>query len=114
MVNFACKKVSKEEIIRCSFGLNKSAYNLLCFLLKQKKPLDINSISRNMNLERSSIQKAIPFLIEKDLITRSQKNISSGGYLYFYATKDKEEIKKRIKELVTLWYENIKREIEKI
>jgi MarR family transcriptional regulator, organic hydroperoxide resistance regulator len=114
MVNFACKKISKEEIIRCSFGLNKSAYNLLYFLFKQKKPLDINTIFEKMNLERSSVQKAIPSLIEKDLISRKQKNISSGGYLYFYFTKDKEEIKRKIKELVGGWYENITKEIENI
>jgi predicted transcriptional regulator len=112
MVNFACKKISKEEIVRCSFALNKSSYNLLDFLLKQKNPLNISSISKKMNLERSSIQKAIPDLFEKDLISRKQKNIPSGGYVYFYLTKDREEIKKRIKNLVSSWYENIKKEIE--
>lgn len=37
MVTFACKRIRKEELIKCSFDLNKTEYNVLMFLLGGEK-----------------------------------------------------------------------------
>ena len=114
MVTFACKKIPQEDLIRCSFDIKKTPYNLLIFLLGQKDPMKINEIAKQMGLERSSIQKAIRVLLEKDLIIRSQKNLDNGGYIYLYRTKNKQEIKQRMRDIITSWYENTKKEIERL
>ncbi|MFB6246437.1 MAG: helix-turn-helix domain-containing protein [Candidatus Pacearchaeota archaeon] len=114
MVTFACKKIPQEDLVRCSFDLNKSAYNLFMHLLKQKKALKANEINEQMGLDRSSVQKALSKLLGKDLVVRSQKNLEKGGYIYFYRTKDKKEIKERINSIISDWYENTKKEIEKL
>ncbi|HKL24335.1 MAG TPA: helix-turn-helix domain-containing protein [Candidatus Nanoarchaeia archaeon] len=114
MVTFACKKIPKEDLIRCSFDLNKTSYKLLIYLLTQKKPLKISDISEGMGLERSSVQKALGKLFEKELVIRSQKNLEKGGYIYFYQTKNKQEIKDRMKKIINNWYENTKKEIERL
>lgn len=113
MVTFACKKIPREDLIRCSFDLKKTPYKLLIYLIKQKRSLRIKEIARGMELERSSVQKALGKLLEKDLIVRSQKNLEKGGYIYFYRTKNKQEIKQRMKEIIDNWYENTKKEIER-
>ena len=114
MVTFACKKIPQEDLIRCSFDLKKTSYKLLVYLLKQKNPLRAKEIAGGMDLERSSIQKALGKLLEKDLLVRSQKNLESGGYIYLYRTKNKKEIKQRMKDIIKNWYENTHKEIERL
>ena len=48
MISFACKDIDKEELIRCSFELNKTEYKLLMFLmLKNALLLKIKRIITN-------------------------------------------------------------------
>lgn len=114
MVTFACKKIPQEDLIRCSFDIKKPAYNLLIYLLKQKSPLRASEIAKDVGLERSSVQKALGKLLEKDLVIRSQKNLERGGYIYLYRTKNKQEIKQRMKDIISSWYENTRKEIERL
>lgn len=114
MVTFACKKIPQEDLIRCSFDLRKTSYKLLIHLMKQKRPLRASEIADGIGLERSSVQKALGKLLEKDLVVRSQKNLEKGGYIYFYRTKNKQEIKQRMKEIISNWYENTRKEIERL
>jgi len=114
MVTFACKKIPQEDLIRCSFDIRKTPYKLLVYLMKQKSSLRASEIAEGMGLERSSVQKALGKLLEKDLIVRSQKNLEKGGYIYFYRTKNKQEIKQRMKDIINNWYENTKKEIERL
>jgi len=95
LITFSCKKISKEDLIKCSLALNKTEYNLLMFLLKKDKSLTAIQISEFMNLDRTTIQKAISNLVEKGLVKRKQKNISGGGYTFLYLIEDKKEIKNK-------------------
>ena len=82
MVTFSCKKITKEELVSCSFNLNKTKYNLLIFLLKNDKMYTVSQISNVMKLERTTIQKAIKDLVEKKLVRKTQKNLPGGGYVF--------------------------------
>ena len=63
---FACKSIRQEDLIRCSFELNRTEYNVMMFLMKKhKKPLSAGSIAKSMGLERSTVQKAIKRLLQK-------------------------------------------------
>ena len=113
-VTFACKKITHEELIRCSFDLNKTEYNVLIFLLKNEREKTVSKIAKGMNLERTTIQKAMKSLLKKQLINRLRRNLTKGGYTYLYKVSEKDEIKARMKGIVYEWYKGIKKEIDKL
>jgi predicted transcriptional regulator len=114
MITFSCKKISKEDLIKCAFALNKTEYNLLMFLLKKDKRFTAIQISELMKLDRTTIQKAISQLVDKELVKRKQKNISGGGYTFLYLIEDRKEIKSKIKEVIRKWCKGVEETINDI
>ncbi len=114
MVTFSCKRITEEELIRCSFTLNKTEYNVLIFLLKSDKAHKVSQISKAMKLKRTTIQKAIKNLVEKGLVNRTQKNLFRGGYVFLYKPNNKEEIKNKMKEITYKWYKRIEKAISEL
>ncbi|MCD6495703.1 MAG: MarR family transcriptional regulator [Candidatus Aenigmarchaeota archaeon] len=114
MITFSCKSISEEELIRCSFDLNKTEYNLLIFLMSKNSSLTVSSISAGMGLERTSIQKAVKGLVQKGLVRRTQKNLAKGGYIFLYTPDNKDEIKSRMKYIVRKWYKAVERSIDSL
>ena len=114
MVTFSCKKITEEELMRCSFNLNKTEYNVLIFLLKKDKTYTASQISEGMELDRTTVQKAIKNLIEKGLAKRAQKNLSRGGYIFLYQPNNKNRIKSKMKEITYDWYKNVEEAIDKL
>ena len=113
MISFACQNVQLQDIITCSFELNKTEYELLLFLLQEEEALTINEIADKKKLERSTIQKAISRLKEKELVERRQLNLSGGGYRFIYAVSDKDAIKERLTTIVNGWQKNVLEAINK-
>ncbi len=114
MVSFACKKVGMKDILKCSFNLNKSEYNLLQFLFGKDNSMTANEISEKLRLDRTTIQKAIKSLLEKGLVERKQENLPRGSYVFRYKAKPKEEIKSEAKTMIAKWCENVEREIGRL
>jgi len=67
-----------------------------------------------MKLERTTVQKAIKSLIEKDLVLRKQENLEKGGYMFFYKIKKKEELKYKLKKIVTDWHKKVETFIDSL
>lgn len=99
--------IDLKEIIMCSFSLNKTEYQTLLILLKQSEALSIGEIAKLVKLERSTVQKAISKLKDKDLVDRRQINLSGGGYHFIYAAKDHDEIKSELKTIVQGWHKSV-------
>lgn len=114
MITFSCKKISKEELIKCALGLNKTDYNLLVFLLKNEKEKTAYQISELMELDRTTIQKSVKNLLDKGLVKRIQRNISGGGYTFLYKINDKNEIKYKIKKVIRKWSKGVEESISKL
>jgi len=112
MITFACKKIRLDEIVRCSFNLNKTEYNVLMFLLGKEKELDIQAISEKMGLERTTLQKALKTLLDKKLAKRRQVNIKTGGYFFLYSGKNKDSLKARLLEIIRNWEKTAEEEIQ--
>ena len=113
MISFACKTIELKDLITCSFDLNKTDYKLFMSLLSNKGFVTTNEIAKKVKLERSSVQKSIKRLVDKELVLRQQKNLSGGGYLFVYKIKDKPLIKKQILDTISKWNANVKSRIEK-
>ncbi len=114
MITFACKKIKPDELIRCSFEINKTEYNVLFFMIKNKSPITVIRIAEKMELERTTVQKAIKTLLEKNLVRRIQRNLQKGGYVFFYEVENKKDLKARITKIVHAWVRAVDREIEKL
>jgi len=114
MLTFACKKIRHEELVRCSFNINKTEYNVLMFLLKNRGFHSVREIAKKMGFERTTVQKAIKKLSERGLARRVQNNLPKGGYSFLYQANKKDEIKKEMKEIVQRWVKIVEREIERI
>ena len=112
MITFACKKIRLDEIVRCSFSLNKTEYNMLMFLLRKEKEFDIHTLSKKMGLERTTLQKALKKLLDKKLVKRRQVNIKTGGYFFLYNVKNKDSIKMRLLEIIRQWEKTAEEEIQ--
>ncbi|MEK6927073.1 MAG: helix-turn-helix domain-containing protein [Nanoarchaeota archaeon] len=112
MIDFACKKFDLEEIIRCSLSLSKAEFKILKLFLSNKQDyFKTQDISKKLNLELSTIQRAVKKLHSLDIIQRSQKNLSSGGYVYQYKLNSKAEVKSKIQSVINSWNEKVTSEL---
>ena len=114
MITFSCKQISQEDLVRCAFGLNKTAYNLLIFLLKKDRKYTATQIAELLNLDRTTVQKAVKDLASKGLVERSQMNLEKGGYTFFYRINGKEQIKSRILQIINDWCKRVEEAVNQL
>jgi predicted transcriptional regulator len=112
MINFACKELDLNEVIKCSLGLSNAEFRLISFFVKYpEKDFSTEELASRLKLEKSTIQRGVKKLHEKKLLFRIQLNQSVGGYLFRYRIKDKNEIKKNILEILEGWNKKVKDEL---
>lgn len=112
MISFACKKISMDDLVKCSFELTKTSYQLMLFLLKKHKYLTINEIADELKLDRTTIQKSMSVLLEKNIVQKKQLNLDKGGYVYIYVIDGKDDIKKRMIDILEKWHKDAVAEIK--
>lgn len=113
-ISFACKTISYEDLIRCSFELNKTDYNLLITMMEDEVERTASDFAERMGLKRTTVQKAIKNLLKKQLVVRFRKNLPKGGYIYIYMVPSKDKIKERMREIMHHWYSQAEKEIESL
>ncbi|MDP3881917.1 MAG: MarR family transcriptional regulator [Nanoarchaeota archaeon] len=113
MIDFACKRFSLEEVIRCGLGLTKADLNLLSFLIKNINYFfTTQDLSKEISLDLSTVQRSVRKLHDKNLLLRKQKNLKNGGYIFYYKAKPRREIKDIILDIVEKWVERVGKELE--
>jgi len=67
-MDFACRKISRDEILKCSLGLTKSEIKILKFFINNSNEFyPTDDLSEKLNLKLSTIQKAVKKLHEKEI-----------------------------------------------
>ena len=106
------------NLFKCILGLNELESTIFSYLLKNKK-VSTGELKKAFNKDRSSIQRALQYLIELKIIKREsmsrkeffefkgKKDINKRGYLYVYSAKDLEFVKKQFRELLDKWYNSM-------
>ena len=112
MINFACRKIKLEELIRCSLGLSRSDYKLFDFLLNKEGNHTIKDLSEELSLDRTTIQKSMKKLLEAQVVKQLQENLSPGGYRFVYKIKDKKAIKNMMFSIIDKWNGNVRNVIK--
>lgn len=115
MIDFACKQFNLDDIIKCSLGLTKTELKILKLFLKpQTKNYTSENLSKNMNLNLTTIQKAVKKLSDKKIILKHQKNLQNGGYIFIYTCNSKSEIKRIIKTTIQNWSNKVEQKIDQL
>jgi predicted transcriptional regulator len=112
MIDFACKQFDLKEIIKCALGLTKYELHIFEHFLLNNQECTTLSISKKLNFNLTTIQKAVKKLYEKGILKRHQKNIPSGGYIYTYECTSKAEVRQIIKEVIKNWAINVEKNID--
>jgi predicted transcriptional regulator len=113
MIDFACKKFDLNEVIRCGLGLSKAEYNIFKFFISNTNKTSTPIIvKKTLNLELSTIQRAVKKLHDLNILQRNQTNLSSGGYVFSYKIKSKNEIKNKILEVISSWKKRVESELD--
>jgi predicted transcriptional regulator len=115
MIDFACKEFKISEIIKCSFGLSKSDYNLFNYFLKNKDQwYRTNKLAKKLKLNLTTVQRSVKKLHEKKILERRQKNLDKGGYIYLYKIEKKNKIRSKILSIIHSWIRRVEEELEKL
>ncbi|MGE0793223.1 MAG: helix-turn-helix domain-containing protein [Candidatus Woesearchaeota archaeon] len=112
MISFACKPIDFKEILTCTFSMNKTEFTLFEFLEKQTEPLCTSTIAEIMKKDRTTIQKAIKSLSEKEIVDKFQVNLDKGGYTFVYSLKNKEILKHKMLNSVSGWTNEVTNKIK--
>jgi predicted transcriptional regulator len=111
-MEFACKKIDVQDIIACSLGLKKSEYKVFEALLHNDH-VTLKNLSKQLNLDRTTLQKVLKHFVDNDLVARYQENLNNGGYVFMYKIKEKSILKKRIHAAIDKWHNTARQAIEK-
>jgi len=116
---------SSERLFKCILGLNKTESKVLGYMLNNND-VRTSEIADILEMDRSSIQRAVQDLTELKLIQRKSmsmkdytnakrlKNAKKQGYLYVYNAKNINSIKIQFKKLLDKWYNSMLKYIENL
>jgi predicted transcriptional regulator len=114
MIDFACKTFEISEVVKCSLSLSKSEFNLLDFFVKNSdSSFSTEELSTKLKLDKSTIQRGVKKLREKDLLFRLQINQTVGGYFFKYRLKDEKKLKRKLIDILDSWNEGVKKEVRR-
>jgi len=113
MIDFACKKFKLDEVIKCGLALTRSELEILKFLINNDGEFSSNNIASRLKIDLTTSQRALKNLREKELIRRQQKNLSPGGYVFFYSVRDRAEVKKKLMDIINNWVKRVDSELSK-
>ena len=107
MIDFACRRFEIDRIVKCGLGLSKADFAVMKELLDNDRFVTTEDLVDKLNLNLSTVQRSVKRLTEKNLLIRSQENLSGGGYKFIYKMKDRHEVRKIIINLVKKWSDKV-------
>ncbi len=80
-VDFACKELKVEDVIKCALNLTKADLKAMKYFLNEtERWIDTDTLSKVLNLDISTIQRSVKKLHEKEILQRLQQNLDGGDY----------------------------------
>jgi len=112
MIDFACKKMNIQDIVKCSLGLSRSDYSVMQYLAKGYRSYHAtDEIAGKLGLNLSTVQRAVKKLYERNMLLRTQENLDGGGYVFLYRMKNKEAARKVVMTTVNNWAGKVESEL---
>ena len=113
-MDFACKELKVEDVIKCALNLTKADLKVMRYFLNETDQwADTESLSNALELDISTIQRSVKKLYDKEILQRSQQNLDGGGYIFRYKAHSRARIKEIIMTVVSTWADRFGQELEK-
>ena len=94
MVGLFSKSFDKpSDLLCCAFGLRNSEIDTYFSLISG--PKTVEEITDLIGKDRSTVQRVLNRLLNKNLVERSKHFIERGGYYYEYSAKSTDTVGKR-------------------
>jgi len=104
--NLQCK-----DILQCVLNLNELDISIYK-KLKETNEIRADTLSKQMNKERSTIYRSLQKLTNCGLCTKTTKTIETGGYYHTYSCNDTKKIKNQLETCIDEWYKHMKKTIK--
>ena len=96
-----------SDMLCCAFGLRSSEIDAYFSLIKKKKT--VKELAEDINRDRSTVQRILKKLLEKNLVTKETHHIDRGGHFFEYKAVSTKEVRKEILKQLDDWYESTRR-----
>ena len=84
-MDFACKELKVEDVIKCALNLIKADLKAMKYFLNEtERWIDTDTLLKVLNLDISTIQRSVKKLHEKEILQRLQQNLDGGDYFFRY------------------------------
>lgn len=114
MIDFACKEFELDAVIKCGLNLTKAELLVMKYFLKREEGwLTTEKVSQDLEMNQSTVQRAVKKLHEKDILTRSQQNLDRGGYVFVHRIRSRKQIQQVMMETVRRWVDRLEKELAK-
>ena len=107
------KNICCNDVIQCIFDLNKLDIQIYQILKKTKKTRP-QTLSKQLNKERSTIYRSLQKLTYAGLCTKKTNKIKTGGYYYTYEINNHKKIKKHLENCIEEWYKKMKNTLQEL
>lgn len=98
---------SEEELVHDVFGLNDLQREIMDIL--DERELTVQEISSKTGRSRSTVQRALQELLDKDLVVREGKTDKT--VYYVYTTLPREEIREITSQALEEWHEKVQEKL---
>ena len=99
MIDFACRTLSLDDLIKCAFALTRTELTIFKYLVRHPgTPLTTDEIASALGVDVSTVQRAVKKLHDRKVLEKQQRNLGSGGYVFVYVCAEKQRIKAIIED----------------
>lgn len=101
-----------KKILRCAFDLTDLEVSIT--LMLPPEGMRVKEIQNILKKDRTTIQKSLKILVDKELIFRESKCCVQGkrGRYFVYRSLDRQEIRKRVLTNIDRWYEGLQESVK--
>jgi len=101
-----------KKILRCAFDLTDLEVSIT--LMLPPEGMRVKEIQNVLKKDRTTIQKSLKILVDKELIFRESKCCVQGkrGRYFVYRSLDRQEIRKRVLTNIDKWYEGLQESVK--
>jgi len=101
-----------KKILRCAFDLTDLEVSIT--LMLPPEGMRVKEIQNILKKDRTTIQKSLKILVDKELIFRESKCCVQGkrGRYFVYRSLDRQEIRKRVLTNIDKWYEGLQESVK--
>lgn len=104
-----------NDVIKCTLNLTKKEMVIFEFFkLNNDDYYTTEDLSREINLDLSTVQRGVKKMALLKIIERKQNNLENGSYLFLYKCKTKADIKFVILERFFEWSAKTKDKLRRL